>query len=761
MAKKIFNLDAEILGKLNLSTVPNNTGDILTFDALNQVSLRTPSQTLSDIKAASIIAYNALGTGLEEGGLLAINASTTSYDISAGSGIVVDNITDPKNPVLSNISWDAKTNISPTNILTNLVTYVGIDVNGDVIESTSPFNPTQRRIYIALGVVVHSNNVNVNVVNNQPTVAIDVSAQVQDILEFIGFKSLKGNIIEPASTNLTIKKSAGIGFKAGLNFQNLNSDPHEFSMSALDPATFRYRNSDGSEGLDITLIDPSTWDNNGVTTAVGASSKATIQRVYIFPSNQIRIQRGQEVFNNFSTAIDRAGTESFVVETNISENGLFLGSIILKENATNLSDTDQAIFITVAGVVLGVAGSTSTLQQAYDVSTIPQITTDANLGSFQLKRGSLADTDSVLDILNGADVSTFSVKGTGYIRVGHTFTSPYTISAQSNTSNTYMEILNSAGSGKGAFFGLETNDFTLYNDQQGKITFWTNPTTGVYTKSMDIDTAGNVDIPRGVLTVVDDVYDVGWNGSNAVPTKNAIYDKIESLGSGSSVWGSITGTLSAQTDLQSALDGKVDLVGDTMTGALSVEDQITTQGLNFVPVSSDLNANNFTTFIPNTDAIFIGSHSTGATNYPNEFGHVLMTRGSTTNNSLALWKEDGDNSNFQLGNYNDALTTWQWNNVWHDSNPEFTTSAALGTDVDFSSAQVFTKTLIAITTLTFSNYRIGQVKDLVITGDFTLNLPASVNIINGTYDGTVSNLIQVICTDSTTPLFWATISQPQ
>jgi len=74
---------------------------------------------------------------------------------------------------------------------------------------------------------------------------------------------------------------------------------------------------------------------------------------------------------------------------------------------------------------------------------------------------------------------------------------------------------------------------------------------------------------------------------------------------------------------------------------------------------------------------------------------------------------------------------------------EFTTAAALSaSDVDFSTAQVFT----------------GMVKDLVITGDFTLTLPASVKVISGTYDGTVSNLIQIVSTNGATEQ-WASISQ--
>ena len=89
---------------------------------------------------------------------------------------------------------------------------------------------------------------------------------------------------------------------------------------------------------------------------------------------------------------------------------------------------------------------------------------------------------------------------------------------------------------------------------------------------------------------------------------------------------------------------------------------------------------------------------------------------------------------------------------------EFTTSAAVAaTNLDFSTAQVFTKTLSGNTTLTFSNDEIGMVKDLVITGDFTLTFPAGSKTATGEYDGTVSNLIQVLVVGAAD--YWVTISQ--
>ena len=90
---------------------------------------------------------------------------------------------------------------------------------------------------------------------------------------------------------------------------------------------------------------------------------------------------------------------------------------------------------------------------------------------------------------------------------------------------------------------------------------------------------------------------------------------------------------------------------------------------------------------------------------------------------------------------------------------EFTTTSAISASaVDFSSAAVFTKTLSANTTLTFSNVTTGAVKTLVISGDFTLTLPSGVKTLNGTYSGTAdSNVIQIISTNGSTEMF-ATIS---
>lgn len=92
---------------------------------------------------------------------------------------------------------------------------------------------------------------------------------------------------------------------------------------------------------------------------------------------------------------------------------------------------------------------------------------------------------------------------------------------------------------------------------------------------------------------------------------------------------------------------------------------------------------------------------------------------------------------------------------------EFTEAAALsGTSVDWATATTFTKTLSANTTLTFANVSTGMQINLVISGNYTLTLPASVKELTNasTYDGSGENLISIVSTNGNTEQF-ATINK--
>jgi len=86
--------------------------------------------------------------------------------------------------------------------------------------------------------------------------------------------------------------------------------------------------------------------------------------------------------------------------------------------ATPINDTDAATKEYVDDNAGG-AGST-TLQDAYDNSTSPEILTDATNGALSVKRGSAADTDNVVEVLNNAGTVTAAIAGDGTITTSST-----------------------------------------------------------------------------------------------------------------------------------------------------------------------------------------------------------------------------------------------------------------------------------------------------------------------------------------------------
>lgn len=66
---------------------------------------------------------------------------------------------------------------------------------------------------------------------------------------------------------------------------------------------------------------------------------------------------------------------------------------------------------------------------------------------------------------------------------------------------------------------------TPVNNQVG---VWTGDGTLEGDNALTFDTTTDT-LASGIVTVTDDAYAAGWNGSTAVPTKNAVYDKVETL----------------------------------------------------------------------------------------------------------------------------------------------------------------------------------------------------------------------------------------
>lgn len=358
-----------------------------------------------------------LSTGVIETDGLSINADNTKFDLGASKGWVVDNITTPETPSITFVDTPAQLAVTPTFLATDPVTFVSCDAFGVIIQRNVPPDAQQIREELFLGVVVHSNNVIINAINNLPILSTSPLSQFVDIMRMVGIFNGGGNIFGANGSTLEIVKSQGLFAGLGVNYENDPYNPHAKLLSSLTGATFRYRDQNSVEGLDTTLIDPNTYDNAGVDTAVPVN-KWTVQRITVFSSNIVRVQKGQTVYNSKTLAIQGIDTDPFTVEANISNNGLFRAFLVVQEGTNDLSDLNEAQFLPApkfqnTGGFSGGA-SVSNMQQTYDNSVNPEITTNDAHGSVDYRRGTTGgDTDKVLTIQNGAGTETASFDGNG------------------------------------------------------------------------------------------------------------------------------------------------------------------------------------------------------------------------------------------------------------------------------------------------------------------------------------------------------------
>lgn len=421
---------------VDLSTTQTITGK-KTFDSLMANSFQKIGGTSSQfLKADGSVDANSYGryfdtlylyrnilqnasTGIITFGGLTLNGALTAFNIGAVTGVIVDNTTDPNNPVITYVKNNGATGITDPYITTSNMTYILLDISGNIIYQSTIPTTQQRRQNIYLGKLTHTERDGFYVnAYTQADIVFSPASQLRDVWDPI---HLINSGVYPSANgpNLNINISAGTVYGLGIGWNNNPLSPSALPITAKTATTFKYRTQTGGISSYVNLIDPTRYDLNGVVTLVGTATRATNQRIFLLQNGEIRVQYGQVYYSSLANAIAGIQTESFITFSNFKDNGILIGVLSVRQNATDLSNITQAQFFLVSkfGELVGASSGVSTgnLQQGYNNSDVPQITTNTSNIAVTIQRGSSLDTDKVLDIKNGAAVSKFSVTGEGNV----------------------------------------------------------------------------------------------------------------------------------------------------------------------------------------------------------------------------------------------------------------------------------------------------------------------------------------------------------
>ena len=405
----------------------------------------------------NILEGNALSTGafyVASPGLTI--SSSTTFNVPAVKAWIVDNsgITSSVRPTAQFVQYNGTVSTTTPYLTTDSETFVLITGSSSLLLQNTFPTPQQRRQNIYIGKVIHPNKSTLQNTNNLVDYEQSPMSAVRDIWTPISL--INQGVIPSANAvgSLAFKISAGTLWGNGIGFVTNTLNPNSVSILGQTPVTFQYRTQTGGSFSNVSVIDPANYDNGGVVTSVGGGSNAaTNQRIYLFPTGVVRVQYGQTVYSNLAAAVSAQQTEQFVIYSNNRNNGILIGVLSVSKSATDLTDSTQAVFNYVSKFGEPSAGSgaysTTTLQQAYNNSSSPEIITSIANNGLTIRRGSSSDNDNILEGQNGSGITTFYVTGLG---------------------NTYLNRLQIAG--------LTGSTLSLYIDAQGNVGATTAATNG-------------------------------------------------------------------------------------------------------------------------------------------------------------------------------------------------------------------------------------------------------------------------------------------
>lgn len=353
-------------------------------------------------------------SGLAQPTTLTTNVGVnTTFDIGAVLGQVVD----PAAGTYTIVNYVGATGVTPI-APTSGISYILVNSAGTLVQQTARPSAQERRENVIIGRVITdaSSQVTQTIVN--PVVTENIASTVWDLFDYLGVFNESGNSIRANGTNLNINKTIGKIFDAGANYATDRSDPHRVSIDACTACSFFYNLKENINSTPSTAIDPTKYGNAGVLTTIsGSNNRSTNQRVYLFPSGNLVIQYGQNVYGNLAEAAAEAAKADF--EPNpITAGGVLISIISVRKGATDLSLATDAIFSvpTQFGTAISGGGVSTPLQGAYDVSDDGAITLDSTRTSVEIRDASSPLVTPLFEIMSNDDLTTyFSVSSSAIV----------------------------------------------------------------------------------------------------------------------------------------------------------------------------------------------------------------------------------------------------------------------------------------------------------------------------------------------------------
>lgn len=312
---------------------------------------------------------SGLSTGLLHGGILSTVTGTTTFNLTAGAGLIITyngtTGSDPY-PSIRYVNWTASVSQSLFNSSSAQISYISVDQDGDILQSVyaPTFAEFRDRIYI--GRVLHQSGSVTNGAVGTPPTSYGLSTNTADFIRIFGPLKVNGHYLAPSGSSLSLTKSAGDSYSEGRNYSS-NPDIPNYIFAVDDPAVTVskiYRQyisaslpviDSGVAGAGYTVVDPTRYqDTNGNLATLGGG-QFSVQRVFWYPKAVNRafyVCYGQVAYATLDDAVTGITTEQFVEADNTKGTAILVAYLVMRNNISNF-DTPTTARIYQASIFRG------------------------------------------------------------------------------------------------------------------------------------------------------------------------------------------------------------------------------------------------------------------------------------------------------------------------------------------------------------------------------------------------------------------------
>ncbi len=298
-----------------------------------------------------------LKTGVLSGGLISINVDPTKFDITALTGIIVDN-SDTSNYLVTPISFPATVGIDITNVLTNPLTQLLVDITGTLIQSATRTIDDELS-NLSIGRIIQEGGIAVQAIVETKT-SYSIAKTTQALLASIGGQSIESATFSPGAVGLTLDSTAGKVLSQGRNFGVDSDNPDIGNVPAQSPipAGLFFRTWTTVNGIvpnvetSFNSVDPNQYNPLGDTLVSVPTGKFQVQRIYTFGGPGIHtFYYGRTLYDTLEEAKQSFDSSDEFTEHSVTFPGAFTAHLIVQEGITDWSDPNTFTIINRAGGV--------------------------------------------------------------------------------------------------------------------------------------------------------------------------------------------------------------------------------------------------------------------------------------------------------------------------------------------------------------------------------------------------------------------------